>query len=263
MIDFHSHILYGIDDGSSDIEESIEIIKKMRTLGFDKIILTPHYIEDSKYSANNKIKNELKNNLDNQNLGIELYVANEIFINENIDKLVYKQEISTINNTSYVLVELPFEEELPELDDILDDLLQENFKVIIAHPERYVYFRNNRNRVVELSNQGIYFQCNYESIIGKYGADAQNMVKYMFHANLVSFLGSDIHRKNSAFFNNFNTIKKEIIKIIGEDKFNKITNENPNKVLKNSILPIPEYNSPTKSNFLKGIINKLGHGSEL
>ena len=51
MIDFHSHILYGIDDGSSDIEESIEIIKKMRTLGFDKIILTPHYIVDSKYSA--------------------------------------------------------------------------------------------------------------------------------------------------------------------------------------------------------------------
>ena len=44
MIDFHSHILYGIDDGSSDIEESIEIIKKMRTLGFDKIILKHHYI---------------------------------------------------------------------------------------------------------------------------------------------------------------------------------------------------------------------------
>lgn len=255
MIDFHSHIMYGIDDGSISIEESIEILRNMRMLGFEEVILTPHFIEKSNYTANNKIKYEIKDNLDKENLGIELFVANEIYISDNIEKLIGKKEISTINNTSYVLLELPFEEEVSEHYDIIDDLISKNFKVVIAHPERYSYFRDNKNKVVELSKQGVYFQCNFESIIGKYGKDAQNMIKYMLHSNLVSFLGSDVHHKNSAFFNNFNTVRKEIIKIIGEDKFNKITRDNPNKVLKNLVLPIPKYNAPSKINFLRELIH--------
>lgn len=257
MIDAHSHILYGIDDGSSDIEESEAIIKKMRMLGFDKIILTPHYIVDSKYSANNKIKEELIDNLKKLDLGVDLYLANEIYINDEIDRLVSKKEINTINNTSYILVELPFEHEIVDLDDILDDLISENYQIIIAHPERYSYFRNNRSRVIELSNNGILFQCNYESIIGKYGREAQEMIKYMLRSGLVSFLGSDVHRKNSTFFNNFSIIKKEIIKIIGQDKFNKITETNPQKILNNIAIEKVTYIKPTKNKFFKEIIDKL------
>ena len=55
-VDIHSHILYGIDDGSKSLEESIEIIKQHIEMGFKDIILTPHYIENSKYETNNKEK---------------------------------------------------------------------------------------------------------------------------------------------------------------------------------------------------------------
>ena len=58
MTDIHSHILFDIDDGSKNIEESIELLKKLKEIGFNNIILTPHYIEGSEYSSNNSEKNE-------------------------------------------------------------------------------------------------------------------------------------------------------------------------------------------------------------
>ena len=63
MIDIHSHILYGIDDGSTDIEESIEIIKRLKQIGFHKIIATPHYIDNTEYVTGNKKKKEILNKL--------------------------------------------------------------------------------------------------------------------------------------------------------------------------------------------------------
>ena len=90
MTDVHSHILFGIDDGSSSILESLELISKMKKAGFDKIILTPHYIEGTEYSAENKEKLEryelLKKEIDRNNMGVSIYLGNEIFIHNDILK---------------------------------------------------------------------------------------------------------------------------------------------------------------------------------
>ena len=58
MTDIHSHLIYGIDDGARSLEESIELIKKLSSIGFDNLIITPHYIEDSEYSASNEMQEE-------------------------------------------------------------------------------------------------------------------------------------------------------------------------------------------------------------
>ncbi len=101
-IDIHSHILYGIDDGSKSLEESINIIKEHIKMGFTDIVVTPHYIENSKYETNNIDKNNLLENLKKeikkQNIKINLYLGNEVFINNNLEELINKNEISKINN---------------------------------------------------------------------------------------------------------------------------------------------------------------------
>jgi protein-tyrosine phosphatase len=80
--------MYGIDDGSKNIETSLEILKDAYNNGVTDIFLTPHYVEDSRYDTNNKVKEEilntLKNKLKEENININLYIGNEIFINENI-----------------------------------------------------------------------------------------------------------------------------------------------------------------------------------
>ena len=126
-IDIHSHVLHQIDDGRKTIEQSLEIIKEYKQMGFSDIILTPHYIEDTKYTSKNneKIKkiNELKTLIKKENIDINLHTGNEVYITDNILKLLKKDEISTISNSRYILIELPMHNEIANLKEIIFNLL--------------------------------------------------------------------------------------------------------------------------------------------
>ena len=237
MIDMHCHILYGIDDGCKTIEESIETIKKMKSAGFDSIVLTPHYIEDSSFKANNNLKLQrleiLKEELLKNNIDVNLFLGNEIFINESIDELIINKEIRSINNGRYILVELPFNNQILNLDDYIYELSLKGYRVIIAHPERYTYFKNDYNEARKLYDSGVLFQVNYGSIIGQYGNGSKKLVKKLLKDNMVDFISTDIHKPDSKLFDRFDEIKRKIIKITGEDKFNEITCNNMVKVINN------------------------------
>ena len=103
MKDLHSHILYGIDDGSKTLDESIAILRQAYNNGVTDIVLTPHYIKNSKYNATNqekrKILRELKKELVNNNININLYLGNEVYITD--ESISLRKEISTINNSRY------------------------------------------------------------------------------------------------------------------------------------------------------------------
>ena len=113
MKDLHCHLLPGIDDGCSNIEESISLLKKMSDQGIKEIILTPHYIENSKYNCNNDDKKKLYSNLvkrvKKEKIDITLYLGNEVFFTSNFVDLVKKKEISTLNGSKYdyVLADVP------------------------------------------------------------------------------------------------------------------------------------------------------------
>ena len=237
MTDIHNHILFDIDDGCRSIEESLILLKKMEEIGFNKIILTPHYIKGTTYTIDNKIKeiklNQLQYQLNKQKINIKLYLGNEIFITDNINDLLKNDVISTINNSRYILLELPFENEIIGLADILYELKYNNLIPIIAHPERYTYFQNNNNKIQELRKEGILFQVNYSSILGYYGRKAKKTTKYLLKNNYVDFLGTDIHRCNKTYvLDNFKKIEKKIIRIIGNKNYNKII-KNSEKIINN------------------------------
>lgn len=235
MIDMHNHILYGIDDGCKTIEESIETIKNMKKIGFNTIVLTPHYIEDSSFKANNNLKLQrleiLKEELLKNNIDVNLFLGNEIFINESINELIINKEIRSINNTRYILIELPFNNQILNLDDYLYELKLKGYKIIIAHPERYTYFKDNYEEARKLYNSGVLFQVNYGSIIGQYGSSSLKLVKKLLKDDMVDFISTDIHKPSSSLFDKFDDIKHKIIKIIGEDKFKDISYNNILKVI--------------------------------
>lgn len=235
MIDMHNHILYGIDDGCKTIEESIETIKNMKKIGFNSIVLTPHYIEDSSFKANNNLKLQkleiLKEELLKNNIDVNLFLGNEIFINESINELIINKEIRSINNTRYILIELPFNNQILNLDDYLYELKLKGYKIIIAHPERYTYFKDNYKEARKLYDSGVLFQVNYGSIIGQYGSSSLKLVKKLLKDDMVDFISTDIHKPSSSLFDKFDDIKYKIIKIIGEDKFKDISYNNILKVI--------------------------------
>lgn len=231
MTDVHSHILFGIDDGSRTILESVELLKKLKSVGFNNVILTPHFILDSTYNSNYesniKIYNELKERLISENIDINIYLGNEIFIDKNVPTLLEKNIITSLNGTKYVLVEFPMHNKLLNIEDMLYEIRSRGYEVVIAHPERYDAFKEDYSIVDTLREDGFLFQSNYSSILGYYGKDSIKLLKYMLKRHYIDFLGTDIHRIEKTYvIDNFKKIEKHIIKITGSEYYNKIQSNN-------------------------------------
>lgn len=242
MIDFHSHILPNIDDGSRSIEETFNLIKEAKQAGFEAIISTSHYMEN--YYETDVPEREvwvkaICENLQNKNIETNLYLGNEIYFCNNIIELLENRKASTINDTSYVLFELPLNTEPMNLYDIVYEMLQYKLVPILAHPERYSFVQKDPDLIYDLIEKGVLMQANYGSIIGQYGEKAQLIVRKFFENNMIHFLGSDVHRPNT-IYPKIPRILNEISDIIGEEKLEELTTKNPELVLNNKRINIDE-----------------------
>lgn len=227
MTDVHSHILFDVDDGSSSIGESIALLKRLKEVGFNNVILTPHYIEGSEYNSLNKEKLEklkiLRRAIEEVGLDINIYLGNEIFINDNIIDFIKNGSIYSLNNSKYLLIELPFHNKILNLEDIIFEIRHAGYVPIIAHPERYTYFQEDYELVDSLRDNGVMFQGNYSSILGFYGKSSEKLLKHMLKKRYIDFLGTDIHHiKKTYVIDNFKKIEKKIIKITGQDYYKEI-----------------------------------------
>ena len=174
----------------------------------------------------------LQDNLSAKAIDVDLYLGNEIYISENVVKLLKEGKASTINNTSYVLFELPLNQEPMFLYNVIYEMMQNKLVPILAHPERYSFVQQNPELVYDLIQRGVLMQANYGSIIGQYGEKAQIIVKKLLQNNMVHFLGSDVHRENT-IYPKMPKILVELNKLISEDKIEELTTINPKLVLQN------------------------------
>lgn len=233
MIDLHSHILFETDDGSSSIEESIEMAKEAYEAGFTTICCTPHYLEPqyiNKKKENKEKVEILQNKLDQRNINIKLELGNEIFIAQNIEELINMEKASTIGDSEYILIELPMFQKLTNAVDIIRNLPYS--KIILAHPERYEYVQKDISYLSEFIEMGVLLQGNYESILGKYGSQAQKTLKKLLKQHKIDLLSTDTHRKNSTY-KKFFEVEKKLRKIVKEDYYRDLTFNVPNDILRN------------------------------
>ena len=234
MIDIHNHLLFGVDDGSKTIEESIDILKDMEKCGYTDIILTPHYIDGSRYSNvkddNLKRLEILQEELKKNNISINLYLGNEIYIDDDINSFLNKDLISSLNNTNYLLIELPMSGEYMGYQEVFKDLINHGYKVILAHPERYLTFQDDYDLIYELKDMGVLFQCNIDSLNGKYGPYAKEMLIELLKNKQVSFLATDIHHKKHDI-NSWEYAKAVALKYITNDYFTLLTKNNPSQLI--------------------------------
>jgi protein-tyrosine phosphatase len=226
MIDIHTHVLPGIDDGSQSLEESLLILEDLASHGFTDVICTPHYIADSQYAASNVVKTSKINTLqaaaNNKSINIKLHLGNEAYITEDMGKLIRQQQIHTCTNTNYLLFELPMSGAVNNLQDYCHNLRCEGYNLILAHPERYITIQKNPQIAVELHKKGVEFQSNYGSMSGKYGKHAMKTLKFLLKNDLVDYFGTDIHHSDSEILEKFDKSVKKIVKIIGQEKYTSI-----------------------------------------
>ncbi len=231
IIDIHTHVLPSVDDGAKTMDESLEIIEYLKKVGITDIVLTSHYIKNTSYTSNKKERENIFEELKkaSSNMGINLYLGNEVYLTEDILDLLEKEEIVTLNDTQYMLVELPLTGYLNNLPNTLCKLFDSGIVPIIAHPERYHFLQKNKERVKELLEFGCLLQCNIDSITGKYGKKAKKLMKWLLKNDLVEFVATDTHyvEKKKGLRKSLKKLKR----IVGKKKLEELTRENPLKIL--------------------------------
>lgn len=246
MIDFHAHILPGLDDGIQTMEDAVKVLKEAKKAGFEKIICTTHY--SNYYTENEETRKNKLRELQEKDSEIELIIGNEIYARTDIDKFLKNGEASSLNDSKYVLYEMPLHKEYQNYQNLAINLISAGYKPVLAHPERYVIIQENPKKIEELLDLGVYLQSNYMSIEGLYGNKCKSTVELLLKHNMISFLGTDVH-STKTFYPHIKKASKKIIKIIGEDNFNKMVNINPENVCKNADVEFPEWN-PIEKGFL-------------
>lgn len=202
MVDIHSHLIPNVDDGSKSVEETFMLIKEADRAGITDIILTPHYIVNSyEQNANTLIllKDKLQQILDKDKINVKLHIGMEVYITDNLIDLLKQNKLLTLANSKYLLMELPLNTHVQYEDIIIFKLIENNIIPIIAHPERYKFIQENPDKVEELIESGCLMQSNIGSILGIYGNHAKQTFKYLLKKDLIHFLGTDTHRKDTIY----------------------------------------------------------------
>ncbi len=193
--DMHSHLIPGIDDGCETIEESIQLLKQLETLGYSKIITTPHiqgeFFKNTPDIINNGL-NLLKENSIINNINIEIQAAAEYLLCSEFELTMTSGQLLTFGD-DYILVEMSYFTEYQNVKKVFFELQSSGYQIILAHPERYIYYHDNFEYYTKLKDSGIFFQLNIISLTGTYSMAVKKMAEKLIDNNMIEFLGTDVH----------------------------------------------------------------------
>lgn len=196
MIDIHSHILPGIDDGSKDMEMSVKMLKLAELKGTKTIVATPHYIKgiyENHYAEIFALHQELKIAAISAGINVEILLGQEIMLDKHSLKLCREEKLRGINGTRYMLIEFPMGKLPRDALDLIYELRLLNIKPIVAHPERYEYIYESPITVNDFLSEGCFFQINAGSLQGLFGKKVYNCAKLLVREGLANFIASDAH----------------------------------------------------------------------
>tara|TARA_B100000287_G_scaffold350633_1_gene339520 strand:+ start:243 stop:980 length:738 start_codon:yes stop_codon:yes gene_type:complete len=196
--DMHSHIIPKIDDGAVDMNSSINMVRKLQAIGFEKIVTTPHVMSDIYQNSTEIINRELvkvRESLNSEGVDIEIDAAAEYYIDYDFTKKIGHEKFLTFGD-NYILVEFSFIEAPINLLEVIFKLQLEGYKVVFAHPERYSFF--NKKDYHEFFTRGVFFQLNLLSLTGYYSIKVQEQAEWLISQNMISFAGTDCHNMNHA-----------------------------------------------------------------
>lgn len=194
--DMHSHLIPGIDDGAQDMDQTIAMLAKFESLGYKKVVTTPHIMTDSFpnnpeiiLSGLEKVKNEIKK----VGIEIEIEAAAEYYFDETLMPKIKNKELLTFGD-NYVLVEFAFHSPPQFLDQLFFELKTHGYRPVIAHFERYLYYLGKIDKAEKWRSEGINIQINLNSLFGQYGPEVQKQAEKLIDEGQFDFVGTDCHR---------------------------------------------------------------------
>jgi len=259
MVDIHSHILPGIDDGAISVDESIEMLRQSANSGVDTIVATPHLMP-GRYIAKAKVIEELTSELQEQIFhhgidikvlpGRECHLSPEIFDSE---KDLTK--ITVDNAGKYVLAEPPFLEFPDYVERMIFEFQVRGIIPVLAHIERYNEVIRNPGFIYKYIQKDCLTQVNVGSLVGKYGSDVQKTSHILLRHRMAHIVASDTHSPHSMPLGDGFRIVAEIV---GSEEAMNLFDIRPRAVVEGKAVVIPqplEYRRKRSIWNLWGLIN--------
>ncbi len=195
FIDWHSHLIPGVDDGVKKLDETLEILSLMESLGYRRLYLTPHIMEEIPNTPSD-LKERYKSLCSSYSGPIELRLGAENMLDYLYTKRLQEGDVLQIEpSRQWLLVETSFINPPIGLDDIISNTFSAGHFPLLAHPERYRYMNENDYR--KYKQRGVLFQLNLPSLVGFYGPEAKAKAEFILERGWYDRMGTDTHNLHS------------------------------------------------------------------
>ena len=202
MLDFHCHILPGVDDGPKTLEDSLWLAREMAKAGFSEVVATPHFAAEGGLLEPEEVIRQvevLNQALGAEGIALKIYPGMELYLTPELPELIFQEKVLGLKGEQIYLIELPLTQKPPWLTFYLAEILGAGKKVVIAHPERYRYLREDQEEVENLLDMGVSFQVSLTSFLsGYFGEGSRKSARWFLGKG--ALVGTDAHGPGSIKF---------------------------------------------------------------
>jgi protein-tyrosine phosphatase len=192
ITDMHSHLIPGVDDGAKDVADSIQIINGLKELGFQKLFTTPHTLQEIHPNTHETLKSGhalLDGKLPE---GMTLNLSSEYYMDEQFRNQVSEGTVMPLPGNR-LLIEFSQISRPHDLEEVIFDLGIKGYNIILAHPERYLFFHKQFTYFTRLKEMGVELQVNALSLTDHYGKNIRSIAEKLIEKDMIDFIGTDIH----------------------------------------------------------------------
>lgn len=239
MIDLHSHILPGIDDGAKELSDSIAMAEQAVETGVTHMVCTPHILQghyDNNHASINTAFEILVEGLANSNCPLKIDFASEVRITPEILQWVSRNKIPYLGkwqDKDVLLLELPHSHIPAGTDNLLRWLSKNNVQVVIAHPERNRDIIADYNKIRMLKRTGCLFQVTAGSFTGRFSDAVKDIAMKMLEEDTVTYIASDMHNLDRRP-NDMGAAFDLLSELVGTEKANSLTLDIPSQITQNN-----------------------------
>ncbi|NUO00526.1 MAG: histidinol phosphatase [Saprospiraceae bacterium] len=193
--DIHAHLIPGIDDGPKEMEESLQLIRGLESLGYRHLTATPHVMSDYYPNSRDYIlesHQKLVAAAKEAGIGAAIGVAAEYYMDSQFLSVIENDQVLPLPG-NMVLIEMSFVSPPPNLYHFIFRLQTKNYQPVLAHPERYLFLKKNYQEYERLKEYGVRFQLNLLSLTGHYGAPVAEMGWKLLKNKMIDYVGTDVH----------------------------------------------------------------------
>jgi protein-tyrosine phosphatase len=200
MIDLHSHILPGVDDGAAELEAALAMARASVADGVGVLACTPHILPGLFHNSGPEIRlavARLQEELDAHDIPLRLVTGADNHVIPDFVPALRRGHLLSIADTRYVLVEPPHHSAPPRLGDLLFGIMTAGYVPIVTHPERLTWIETHYDLIADLARRGVWMQITAGALTGSFGRRAKYWGERMLCEGLAHIIATDAHDMTS------------------------------------------------------------------